>query len=163
MANLIPIFSKTSLRFSDFFCKMFNFIRFGMQKLYYSISEVSKLVDEEQHILRYWEKEFDQLKPKKNRGGNRIYSDKDIKLIQQIKQLLRDEKLSLKGAQEKIQQYYDGVIELPEKKTGKAPIINLNQSPGALIGADSQKGINFNKQEATELYDLLKDVLAVLK
>jgi DNA-binding transcriptional MerR regulator len=74
-----------------------------MQKLYYSISEVSEMIDEEQHILRYWEKEFDQLCPKKNRAGNRIYSDKDINTLKIIKKLLREEKLSLKGAKENIE------------------------------------------------------------
>jgi DNA-binding transcriptional MerR regulator len=73
-----------------------------MQKLYYSISEVSEMIDEEQHILRYWEKEFEQLNPKKNRAGNRIYSDKDISIIKIIKKLLREEKLSLKGAKENL-------------------------------------------------------------
>ncbi len=73
-----------------------------MQKLYYSISEVSDMIDEEQHILRYWEKEFEQLNPKKNRAGNRIYSEKDISILKIIKNLLREEKLSLKGAKENL-------------------------------------------------------------
>lgn len=73
-----------------------------MAKLYYSISEISGLVDEEQHILRYWEKEFKQLNPRKNSAGNRKYSQKDLETIQLIKKLLRDDKLSLKGAKEKI-------------------------------------------------------------
>lgn len=76
-----------------------------MQKLYYSIREVSELVDEEQHILRYWEKEFPELSPKKNRGGNRIYSEKDIAIIKQIKYFLREDKLSLKGAKEQLIAY----------------------------------------------------------
>ncbi|MFA7627146.1 MAG: MerR family transcriptional regulator [Candidatus Kapaibacterium sp.] len=76
-----------------------------MQKLYYSISEVSKLVDEEQHILRYWEKEFGEIKPRKNRAGNRVYSIRDLNVIKTVKKLLRDEKLSLKGAKEKIKEY----------------------------------------------------------
>lgn len=71
---------------------------FGLKKLYYSISEVSKLTDLEQYILRYWETEFDQLKPSKNRAGNRIYTNKDIKLILKIKKLLRDEKYTIEGA-----------------------------------------------------------------
>ena len=124
---------------------------------------MSKLVDEEQHILRYWEKEFDHLKPKKNRGGNRIYSDKDIKLIKQIKQLLRDEKLSLKGAQEKINQFFEGKIEIPEKKSGKANILNLNPAKARNAETAKTNGINLEKKEAMELYDLLKDMLAVLR
>ncbi len=71
---------------------------FGLKKLYYSISEVSKLTDLEQYILRYWESEFEQLKPSKNRAGNRIYTNKDIALILKIKKLLRDEKYTIEGA-----------------------------------------------------------------
>jgi DNA-binding transcriptional MerR regulator len=71
---------------------------FGLKKLYYSISEVSKLTDLEQYILRYWETEFDQLKPSKNRAGNRIYTNKDIKMILLIKKLLREEKYTIEGA-----------------------------------------------------------------
>ena len=71
---------------------------FGLKKLYYSISEVSKLTDLEQYILRYWESEFEQLKPSKNRAGNRIYTNKDITLILKIKKLLRDEKYTIEGA-----------------------------------------------------------------
>jgi DNA-binding transcriptional MerR regulator len=71
---------------------------FGLKKLYYSISEVSKLTNLEQYILRYWETEFDQLSPSKNRAGNRIYTNKDIKLIIEIKTLLREKKYTIEGA-----------------------------------------------------------------
>lgn len=81
-----------------------------MQKLYYSISEVSKLIDEEQHILRYWEKEFEILRPKKNRAGNRIYSDKDLKILKMIKYLLRQKKISIKGVKEYLAKNYDFVV-----------------------------------------------------
>lgn len=71
---------------------------FGIKKLYYSISEVSKLTGLEQYILRYWETEFPQLNPQKNRAGNRIYTNKDIDLILKIKKLLRDKKYTITGA-----------------------------------------------------------------
>lgn len=71
---------------------------FAMKKLYYSISEVSKITELEQYVLRYWETEFDNLKPAKNLAGNRIYTNKDIKLILFIKKLLRDEKYTIEGA-----------------------------------------------------------------
>ena len=77
---------------------------FGLKKLYYSISEVSKLTDLEQYILRYWETEFEELKPSKNRAGNRIYTNKDIKLLLQIKRLLRDEKYTIEGAKKIIEE-----------------------------------------------------------
>jgi DNA-binding transcriptional MerR regulator len=70
----------------------------SIKKLYYSISEVSKLTAVEQYILRYWETEFEQLKPQKNRAGNRIYTNKDIEIILKIKSLLRDKKFTVEGA-----------------------------------------------------------------
>ncbi len=79
----------------------------GIKKLYYSISEVSKLTDLEQYVLRYWESEFEQLKPSKNRAGNRIYTNRDIKLILYIKKLLREERYTIEGAKQVLQAYQD--------------------------------------------------------
>ena len=56
-----------------------------IKKLYYSISEVSKLTSLKQYVLRYWETEFSELRPSKNRAGNRIYRLSDIKLLFLIK------------------------------------------------------------------------------
>ena len=77
----------------------------GIKKLYYSISEVSKITDLEQYVLRYWESEFDELKPAKNRAGNRIYTNRDIKLILYIKKLLRDERYTIEGAKQVLKGY----------------------------------------------------------
>lgn len=70
----------------------------GIKKLYYSISEVSRIAGLEQYVLRYWESEFDELKPSKNRAGNRIYTNRDIQLILKIKELLRDKRYTIEGA-----------------------------------------------------------------
>jgi DNA-binding transcriptional MerR regulator len=67
-------------------------------KLYRSISEVSAMTGIEQYVLRYWETEFDELKPLKNRAGNRIYSEKEIKVVNRIKELLRDQHYTIEGA-----------------------------------------------------------------
>src|ERR1700733_1309239 len=64
----------------------------SIPKLYYSISEVSRLTGLEPYVLRYWETEFEELKPQKNRAGNRIYSNRDIKFILRIKELLREKR-----------------------------------------------------------------------
>jgi DNA-binding transcriptional MerR regulator len=85
----------------------------GIKKLYYSISEVSKITDLEQYVLRYWESEFEQLKPAKNRAGNRIYTNRDIKLILYIKKLLRDERYTIEGAKQVLKTY------TPEEETGE--------------------------------------------
>ena len=57
------------------------------KKIYYSISEVCTQAGLEPHVLRYWESEFSQLRPKKNRAGNRAYRDKDIEVIRFIKNI----------------------------------------------------------------------------
>lgn len=77
----------------------------AIKKLYYSISEVSKITGLEQYVLRYWENEFEQLKPQKNRAGNRIYTNKDIQLILFLKKLLREEKYTIDGAKKVLQNY----------------------------------------------------------
>ena len=70
----------------------------SIKKLYYSISEVSRLTGLEQYILRYWETEFEELRPSKNRAGNRIYTNRDIQTILKIKKLLREQKYTIEGA-----------------------------------------------------------------
>ena len=69
-----------------------------IKKLYYSIGEVSKMVDLKSYVLRYWETEFKQLSPPKNRAGNRTYRKKDIDLIVNIKDLLYNKKFTIEGA-----------------------------------------------------------------
>ena len=74
------------------------------EKLYYSISEVAKKTDVKPYVLRFWEKEFSHLKPKKNRAGNRSYQQKDIDLINQIKHLLYEEGYTIEGAKSKLKE-----------------------------------------------------------
>ena len=71
------------------------------KKTYYSISEVCTMTGLEPHVLRYWESEFPQLRPKKNRAGNRAYREKDIELIEYIKHLLYEEQYTIPGARKK--------------------------------------------------------------
>ena len=87
----------------------------SIKKLYYSISEVSKITSIEQYVLRYWETEFDQLRPQKNRAGNRIYTNKDIQLILHIKTLLRDRKYTIEGAKKIMENFItEKVIQTSE-------------------------------------------------
>ena len=69
-----------------------------VKKLYYSISEVSELTDLKAYVLRYWQTEFSQLNPPKNRAGNRTYRQKDIEVILNIKDLLYKKKYTIEGA-----------------------------------------------------------------
>ena len=69
-----------------------------VKKLYYSIGEVSELTGLKSYVLRYWETEFSQLRPPKNRAGNRTYRQKDIDLLLDIKDLLYNKKYTIDGA-----------------------------------------------------------------
>jgi len=70
----------------------------SIKKLYYSIGEVSKVAELKPYVLRYWETEFKQLNPSKNKAGNRTYRQKDIDLILNIKDLLYIQKFTIDGA-----------------------------------------------------------------
>ena len=85
-----------------------------IKKLYYSIGEVSKMVDLKSYVLRYWETEFKQLSPPKNRAGNRTYRKKDIDLIINIKDLLYNRKFTIEGAKSM----------LGSKESPKTPLLN---------------------------------------
>ena len=76
----------------------------SIKKLYYSIGEVSKTTGLKQYVLRYWETEFKQLNPTKNKAGNRTYRQKDIDVIMNIKSLLYDEKFTIEGARKMLSQ-----------------------------------------------------------
>lgn len=126
-----------------------------MQKLYYSISEICTIIGEEAHVLRYWEKEFGKLKPKKNRAGNRVYSAKDLELLGRIKHYLREEKLSLKGAREKLDNYIAGKDEPAAAPQAEAKIIPISAA-AAKEPAPAQVS-------NVEVKRLLNDILQFLK
>ena len=73
-------------------------------KLFFKIGEVAKLTGVEQHVLRYWEDEFDALQPKKNKSGQRVYEKKNIELIFKIKRLLYLERYTIVGAKQKMRE-----------------------------------------------------------
>jgi len=67
-------------------------------KLYYSIGEVAKAFDVNQSLIRFWDKEFDILKPKKNAKGNRMFTPEDIKNLKLIYHLVKERGFTLEGA-----------------------------------------------------------------
>jgi DNA-binding transcriptional MerR regulator len=71
-------------------------------KLFFKIGEVAAIADVEQHVLRYWEDEFNVLKPGKNRAGQRLYQKKDVEQVLEIKRLLYEEKYTIAGAKNKL-------------------------------------------------------------
>jgi len=73
------------------------------EKLYFKIGEVCDLVGVQAHVLRYWETEFPQLSPQKNRSGQRSYRRRDVEISLRIKELLYDDMYTIAGARKKLQ------------------------------------------------------------
>ena len=79
----------------------------------YSIKEVSLIGDEEQHVLRYWEREFAFLNPQKNEAGNRIYTSTDLTIVKELKRLIRTERKTIQEARRGfLEQYPDGTVHI---------------------------------------------------
>lgn len=72
-----------------------------MTKYYYTIGEVCNLLNLKAHVLRYWEKEFPQLKPRKNQNRNRRYTAEDIEVIKKIRYMLYEQKFTIDGAKKR--------------------------------------------------------------
>jgi len=81
------------------------------EKLYYSIGEVSKAFKVKTSLLRFWENEFDSIKPKKKQTGTRKYTQKDIESIQLIYHLVKERGMTLAGAKSRIKEKNGMVYE----------------------------------------------------
>ena len=71
-------------------------------RLYYSISEVSDMLGVKPHVLRYWETQFKKVRPRKGRGGARMYRKRDVEILFEVKQLLYDQRFTIAGARRKL-------------------------------------------------------------
>ena len=80
-------------------------------KLFYKISEVANMFSVNISAVRFWEKEFDILKPKKNKKGNRLFTPKDIKNIQIIYHLLKERGFTVEGAKKKLKENKKDTID----------------------------------------------------
>ena len=71
---------------------------------FYKIGEVSKMLDLPASTLRYWENQFKQLKPVKSTGGQRFYTSKHIYLLEQLKDMLHNERYTIEGAKQRLKE-----------------------------------------------------------
>lgn len=78
-----------------------------IEKLYYSIGEVSRMLDVPVSTVRFWENEFDILKPMKNKKGNRMFTATDVKNLMIIHRLLKEEGMTMAGVKKKLSGRWD--------------------------------------------------------
>ncbi len=141
---------------------------FSMKKLYYSISEVSRICDLEQYVLRYWETEFEQLNPAKNSSGNRIYTNKDIKMILLIKKLLKEEKYTIEGAKKILKNYIVGddgvekndmnVVEVQKQKAGELSLFDSQHGTDTAVMDEGEKEGDKMVEDLRELRKFLEEL-----
>ena len=98
-----------------------------LKKLYYSIGQVSEITELKQYVLRYWETEFPHLKPNKNSAGNRIYRQNDIENLLEIKNLLYNEKFTIKGAKRYIKSHKNDHKTVQKTVNKVLPILDNNE------------------------------------
>lgn len=73
-----------------------------VEKLYYSIGEVSEILQVNASLIRFWEKNFSIIKPHKNKKGTRFFTSEDIKNLKMIYHLVKEQRLTIEGANRKI-------------------------------------------------------------
>ena len=81
------------------------------QKLYYNIGEVAKAFEVNTSLIRFWEKEFDIIKPKKNAKGNRKFTTDDIKNFELIFHLVKERGFTLEGAKQHLKTHKDDTLD----------------------------------------------------
>lgn len=81
-----------------------------IEKLYYTIGEVASMFDVNTSLIRFWEKEFDIIKPKRNKKGNRLFTKQDVENFYIIYHLVKERGLTLEGAKKKMKDNKDDTI-----------------------------------------------------
>lgn len=101
-------------------------------KLYYSIGEVAEMLEVNASLLRFWEKEFEVIKPKKNNKGNRIYTKDDLQNLRLIHYLVKERGFTLEGAKKKLKeerkQLQDKTELIDTLKGFKSLLLELKES-----------------------------------
>ena len=99
-------------------------------KLYFKIGEVSKLAEVAPHVLRYWESEFNSIRPKRATSKQRLYRREDVELILVIKNLLHVQGYTIAGARKLIQetaQLSDITLQIKEAETTASKLSRIKQ------------------------------------
>lgn len=82
-----------------------------IEKLYYTIGEVAKMFNVNTSLIRFWEKEFDIIKPHKNKKGNRLFTPQDVENFHLIYHLVKEKGMTLKGADKKLKENKEDTLE----------------------------------------------------
>ncbi|MEF3694428.1 MAG: MerR family transcriptional regulator [Candidatus Cloacimonadota bacterium] len=125
-----------------------------MKKHYYTIGEVGNLLDLKPYVIRYWETEFHQLRPRKDEGRIRKYSEENILLLKKIKAMLYDQKFTIEGARQKLKVDRKAQRSYEDLKQGEQAEIRLEDT------SHNHESTTKQKHAARELRSLLQQLIS---
>ncbi len=121
-------------------------------KLFYKIGEVSKMLNVEAYVLRYWESEFPFIKPQRSGSGQRMYTKEDVDMLIEIKKLLYDEKYTIDGVRKRFQRNYS---EASETEPTSSSSLNLSGQNSQIVMPDNVNILEYIKKRLREISNIL--------
>tara|TARA_Y100000816_G_C25994473_1_gene519492 strand:- start:43 stop:471 length:429 start_codon:yes stop_codon:yes gene_type:complete len=126
-----------------------------------TISEVSKDLSLPQHVLRFWETKFTQIKPIKRGGGRRYYRPEDVKLLRGIKSLLYNDGYTIRGVQKVIKE--NGTKNIITKKTYNKTFTSIENSNNSNNDIAQTSHINLSESKRKKLMYVLDNLVQLRK
>jgi len=120
-----------------------------------TISEVATELDVPQHVLRFWETKFTQVRPMKRAGGRRYYRPDDVALLRRIRGLLKDEGYTIRGVQRLLREAGSKGLQ-DDEPPGAAPEASAEAGAAPALDADLRRELRRVVEELTAVCDLLR-------
>jgi DNA-binding transcriptional MerR regulator len=128
-----------------------------------TISEVAEGLDLPQHVLRFWESKFQQIKPLKRGGGRRYYRPEDVKIIHDIKELLYNQGFTIRGVQKLLRE--NGIASLSRLTAAPqaAPIVDADVETSAIVARTPHAPSSLSPESRREIEGLLNELKSIRK
>jgi len=134
-----------------------------MKKIYFTQIELSEIVGEETHTIRYWESVFPILRPKTIKNGRRVYTEKNIEFFRFVRKLIRDDKLSNAGVKEQIETFESNRLNFKlETVKNVSPEVSISKDE-IKIEPTTEALITFKREEFAELLQIIQMMILLIK
>lgn len=126
------------------------------EPVFYKISELSEMLGVESSVLRFWEKEFPQIKPMKVGPRKRLYRHRDLELFQEIKRLLYEERFTIAGAKKRLdrEDFRQGRLFDDEDRVEALPLFEAGKSSEEKL-SDARRLIDETRRDLMQIKDML--------
>ncbi len=130
------------------------------EKTYFKIGEIAKLLNLEPYVLRYWETEFEQLRPEKTKTGQRAYQRRDVELLVQIRELLYEDMYTIAGARRQLVLNRQGELPLVEDESASEQLVQTQAELELAQSELAETRATMNAQ-AEEIESLNAEILSL--